>query len=348
MGTQKTGASSKFSVVPWRSALIPMSFAAFRDWALAASTRAARRWEDPTADEMPLTYGQDLYGDLHEIAIPPIYLRHRRGHIGWMTQLLPVEVANRSLRRLSFRVSVWTGDPDKYDDLSVDPARTELLFNVVAEQGRQEVWQARIDRDKSGLPRLRAWQRQPANTLHGQLLQLIDDALRVGSSKKGRTMPAANMVLGPYDVPRDYFPDYRGNACGPIDWVTADDVGSSYKATFRPEQPDHVILSLCYVFTRGYGVDDHIRGALGALTNAGNKEFGAPKVGDRSHFFGGLLDGGRLYKYQALWTHGSDILCELGLVGPPGIFKPEELNVLAAAQHARVQGELRAPLTPAD
>lgn len=131
-----------------------MSFEAFRDWALSTTSRAARRWEDPTADEMPILYGQDRYGDLHEIAIPPIYLRHNRGHIGWMTQLLPVEVANRSLYRLSLRISVWTGDGDKDEDLSTDPGRIELLTNVVAERGRREVWQARIDRDKSALPRL--------------------------------------------------------------------------------------------------------------------------------------------------------------------------------------------------
>jgi hypothetical protein len=324
-----------------------MSFEAFRDWALAASTRAARRWEGLTADEMPLTYAQDHYGDLHEIAIPPIYLRHKRGHIGWMTQLLPAEVLNRSLCRLCLRVSAWTGDADKYKDLSTDPARTELLLNVVAERGRHEVWQARIDRDKYGLPILGPWQKYPANTLQGQLLDLVDDALRHGSSNKGRTMPAANMVLGPYDVPKDYFPDYRGDACGPIGWVAENDVLCSYKASFRPEQPDHVIVSLCYVFTQRYDIDEHIHGALGALRKSGNKEIGAPKMGERSHFFDGPLNGGRLHKYQALWKH-RNILCELGLVGPPGFFKPQELNALAAAQSARVQAELRAPLTPAD
>jgi hypothetical protein len=337
----------EFSVLSCRSALIPMSFDAFRDWALAASTRAARRWEDPTADEVPLTYAQDLYGDLHEIAVPPIYLRQKGGHIGWMTQLLPVEVANRSLCRLCLRTSAWTGDAEKFVDLSTDPGRTELLLNVVAERGRREVWQARIERDNFGLPRLGSWRKYPANAAQGKMLLLIDDALRHGSLKKGRTMPAANMVLGPYDVPRIYFPDYRGNACGPIDWVADDDVLSSYKATFRPEEPDHVILSLCYVFSRDYGLDDHLRGALEALKRGGNREFAGPKIGERSHFFDGPIDSGRLHKYQALWTHGN-ILCELGLMGPPGFFKAHELSALVAAQNFRVQGELLAPLSSAE
>ena len=323
------------------------SFDAFRDWALAASTRAARRWEDPTADEMQLTYAQDLYGDLHEIAIPPVYLRHQGGHIGWMTQLLPVEVANRSLQRLCLRRSVWAGDSDKYSDLSTDPDRTELLLNVVAERGRREVWQAPIVRDQSGLPRLGSWRKYPPDAAQGRLFQLIDNALRHGSQKRGRTMPAANMVLGPYDVPADYFPDWRGNACGPIEWAAPHNLVSSYKVSFRPEQPDHVILSLCYEFSPEYVLDDHMQGALGALEQTGNREIAGPKLGNRSHFFEGPLDNGRLYKYQALWTHGN-ILCELGVAGPPGFFKAPELSALAAAQDSRVQGELKAPLTAAE
>lgn len=323
-----------------------MTFDAFRDWAIAASSRAALRWEDPTADEMPIMYGQDRYGDLHEIAVPPIYLRHRRGHIGWMTQLLPVEVANRSLCRLSFRVSAWTGDSDRYRDLSADPDRTELLLNVVAERGRREVWQAQIDRDKSGLPRIGAWDRHRLSSAQGPLIQLIDDALRCSKVKRGRTMPAANMVLGPYDVPSDYFPDYRGNACGPIGWVTQDQVVCSYKAAYRPTEPDHVILSLCYVFSQGYGVNDHISGAIGALVKAGSKEIAGPRIGERAHLFAGPVDNGRIHKYQALWNIGN-ILCELGLVSPPGFFKADELFALIAAQDARLQGELRAPLRSA-
>ncbi len=326
-----------------------MNFNAFRNWALAASRQAALRWEDATADEMPVMYGQDRYGDLHQIAIPPIYLRHNRGHIGWMTQSLPAEVANRSLCRLCLRISAWSGDSNKYADLSTDPARTELLLNVVAEPGRLEVWQARIDRDKSGLPRLGSWQEySPAELgVEGPLPQLIDDALRHGSGKRGRTMPAANMVLGPYDVPGDFFPDYRGNACGPVDWVGPEQVVSSYKASFRPEQPDHVILSLCYVFSPAYGLDGHIYGALEALRNSGNEEIAGPRIGERSHLFDGPLDNGRLHKYQALWRQGN-ILCELGLVGPPGFFKPRQLDELAAVQNARLHAELSAPLRSAD
>ena len=342
----RTEFNSNFGVVSCRSAPILMTFDAFRNWALAASTRAARRWEDATADEMPLAYGEDQYGDLHEIAIPPIYLRHRRGHIGWMTQLLPVEVANRSLSRLCLRVSAWTGDDTEYEDLSADPARTELLLSVVAERGRSEVWHARIERDRSGLPRLGQWQLEPGDTWQGPLLRLIDEALLRGSLKKGRTMPAANMVLGPYDVPRNYFPDFRGDACGPIDWISAADATSSYKAIFRTEQPHHTILSLCYVFSRDYRLDGHIRGALEALAKAGNKEIDGPNFGERSHFFDGPMEGGRLHKYQAVWTHGS-ILCELGLAGPPGFFKAHELSKLASVQNARVKEELRAPLTSA-
>ncbi len=324
-----------------------MSFEAFRDWALAASARAARRWEDPTADEVPLTYAQDRYGDLHEIAIPPVYLEHEGGHIGWMTQLLPVEVANRSLARLCLRVSAWSGDAGKYKDLSADPDRTEFLLNVVAQRGRREWWQARIERDKSGLPILGSWRNYPGKTAQSRLFRLIDDALRHGSKKRGRTMPAANMVLGPYDVPADYFPDYRGNACGPIEWVPPDDVVATYKVTFRPREPDHIILSLCYVFSPKYGLDDHLRGSFGALKQTGHREIAGPKIGDRSHFFDGFLDSGRLHKYQALWTHGN-ILCELGLAGPPGFFQAPELSALVAAQDSRVQGELRAPLTLAE
>jgi len=326
-----------------------MDFNAFRNWALAASRRAALRWEDATADEMPVMYGQDHYGDLHEIAIPPVYLRHARGHIGWMTQLLPVEVASRSLHRLCLRISAWTGDGNTYKDLSTDPGRTELLLNVVAEPGRHEVWQGRIDRDMSGLPRLGSWHEYSANefSVEGPLLELIGNALGHGNGKRGRTMPAANMVLGPYDVPRHFFPDWRGNACGPVDWVPQDQSVSSYKATFRPEQSGHVILSLCCFFSPSYSLDGHIQGALGALTNNGNIEIAGPRIGERSHLFDGPLDNGRLHKYQALWRQGN-ILCELGLVGPPGYFKPHQLDGLAAAQNTRLQGELRAPLTSAD
>jgi hypothetical protein len=326
-----------------------MSFDAFRKWALAASRRAALRWEDATADEMPVMYGQDRYEDLHQIAVPPIYLRRNRGHIGWMTQLLPVEVANRSLYRLCFRASAWTGDATRYTDLSTDPARTELLLNIVAEPGRREVWQARIDRDKSGLPKLAHWQEYNASDFIAQdsLLQLIDDAFHHGIGKRGRTMPAANMVLGPYDVPNDFFPDYRGNACGPVEWVTLDQAVSSYKATFRREQAGPVIISICYVFARGYGLDDHVAGALGALANSGNSEIAGPRIGERSHFFDGTLDNGRLHKYQALWRQGN-ILCELGLAGPPRYFKRAQLHELTAVQNARLQAELRAPLTPPD
>jgi len=296
---------------------------------------------------MPVLYGQDCYDDRHEIAVPPIYLRHKRGHIGWLTQLVPAEVANRSLHRLCLRISAWSGDADKYKDLSADPARTELLLNIVAEPGRREVWQAPIHRDKSGLPTLGAWEEYDADATQGPLLHLIDDALGHGKEKSGRTMPAANMVLGPYDVPTNFFPDYRVNACGPIDWVGEDRVISSYKAAFRTEKPDHVILSICYVFSHDYGLDDHIHGALGALSRMGSKEFDGPRLGDRSHRFDGPLDHGRLHKYQVLWRQGN-ILCELGLVGPPGYFKAHKLNSLAATQHARLDSELRAPLTTPD
>src|SRR5216683_3991147 len=326
---------------------MPTSFDAFREWALAASSRAARRWEDPHADEMPILYGQDCYDDRHEIPVPPIYLRHRRGHIGWLTQQVPVEVANRSLYRLCLRISVWTGDADKYNDLSADPVRTELLLNIVAEHGRREVWQAPIHRDKSGVPTLGSWEEYDADPSQGPLLHLIDDALRHSKGKRGRTMPAANMVLGPYDVPTDFFPDYRVYASGPIDWVGEDRVVSSYKAAFRTEQPDHVIVSVCYVFTPGYGLDDHIHGALGALSRMGNREFDGPRMGERSHRFDGPLDNGRLHKYQVLWSQGN-VLCELGLVGPPGYFKAHKLNSLAATQHARLDSELRAPLATPD
>ncbi len=259
-----------------------MSFEAFRNWALAASRRAALRWEDAAADEMPVMYGQDRYGDLHEIAIPPIYLRHKRGHIGWMTQLLPVEVANRSLCRLCLRISAWTGHGDKYKDLALDPARTELLLNVVAEPGRREVWQARIDRDKSGLPRLGPWNEYEASEfdVEGSLVRLIDDAIRHGNGKRGRTMPAANMVLGPYDVPRDFFPDFRGNACGPVDWADHDRVVSSYQATFLHEQPHLVILSLCCFSLQATAWTTTSMGRWGPLETAATKK--SPDEGSAS------------------------------------------------------------------
>jgi hypothetical protein len=177
----------------------------------------------------------------------------------------------------------------------------------------------------------------------GPILRLIDDALRCEPLKMGRTMPAANMVLGPYDVPGDFFPDYRGKACGPVDWVEEDDVMATYKATFRTERPDHVILSLCYLFSPDYGLEGHIDGALGALEKSGSRVIDGPTMGDQSYFFDGSVDDGRLHKYQALWTHGNS-LCELGLVGPPGFFEAPELHALAAAQNFRVEGELRAPL----
>jgi len=326
---------------------MPRSFDAFRKWALETTSRAARRWEEPDADEVPILYGEDCYEDRHEIHVPPIYLRHKRGHIGWLTQLVPAEVANRSLYRLCLRISAWTGDADHYEDLSADPARKELVLNIVAEAGRCEVWQAPIHRDKSGIPTLGPWGEYEADAAQGPLLYLMDEALRDGKGKRGRTMPAANMVLAPYDVPTNYFPDYRANACGPIDWVGDDRVLSSYKAAFRTEEPDHVILSVCYVFSADYGLEDHILGALGALSRMGSREFDGPRIGDRSHRFDGPLDNGRLHKLQVLWSQGN-ILCELGLVAPPGYFKAHKLNSLAATQHARLDSELRAPLAALD
>jgi hypothetical protein len=106
-------------------------------------------------------------------------------------------------------------------------------------------------------------------------------------------------------------------------------------------------LSLCYFFSPDYGVDDHIYGALGALRESGNKQLTGPRFGDESHFFDGLLDNGRLHKYQALWRQGN-IVCELGLAGPPGYFKRDQFNALVAVQNARLQAELTAPLNSVD
>src|SRR5260370_41740044 len=122
---------------------------------------------------MPTLHGQDCQDDRREIHVPPIDLRHKSGHIGWLTQLVPVEVANRSLYRLCLRISAWTGDADKYRDLSADPARTEMLLNIVAERGRREVWQAPIHRDQSGLPTLGSWEECEADASQGPLLHLI-------------------------------------------------------------------------------------------------------------------------------------------------------------------------------
>src|SRR5947207_399617 len=271
----------------------------------------------------------DDYDAHHVIPVPPLYLRRDRGHVDWLAGALPDVVANRSLAQVAFRTSAWASRDPKYVDQPVDdPKRTELLLLHIAEKGRYEAWHAAINRSPSSLPRIGEWELHATDKdgLGGALPNRIRKAIdgRVGA--RGPTMPSADMVLGPWDVPDNFIP--APGFCGPLDHAR-ESAASSYVALFRPESPGPVIISQALVFPESDAARGYVEGAMQALVSTANKEFGGPPLGEETHYFEGKLDGDRLYRYTALWRYPG-VFCEVAVAGPPGRYTKSDLQHYAA------------------
>ena len=212
---------------------------------------------------------------------------------------------------------------------------------TIVEGKRAQAWGAPITRTASGLPKLAEWEQfaDEDEGSGGPVHDYLHKALNEPVGKNGRTMPAANMVLGPYDVPADFFPDWRGEVCGPLNFLR-EVCQSSYRVLFRPERADHAILSQAICFKPSHDVSQYMAEALGALRSH-NEELGGPAFGDEAHYFSGNLDGKRLHKLQAIWRH-ANVVMDLGLSGPPGTYRMGQLIHLASTQAARLDAELAA------
>ncbi len=249
-----------------------MTFEDFRRWALDSSLGAARRWEEPLDDETKVLMAADAYEAFHVIPMPPIYLERERGHVHWLAGALPDIVTNRSLQRVAFRTSAWVSTDPKYADRPVDdPKRRELLSLQVAEKGRYEAWHAPIRRSSSGLPSIGEWEiyATDKDSLSGALPNRIRKALDNRGARRGPTMPAADMVLGSWDVPQDFFP--WAAHCGPLDYASESTM-STYMALFRPESPGPTIVSQAITFAESNAPSGHIEGAVQVLRETGNGE----------------------------------------------------------------------------
>ena len=312
-----------------------MTFDEFRRWALDSSRGAALRWEEPDDDEIKVVLAADDYGAYHVIPVPRLYERLDRGHVHWLSGALPHIVANRSLQRVAFRTSAWASNDPKYVDQPVDdPKRFELLLLHIAEKGRYEAWHAPISRSRFGLPSVGDWELYATDKdgLGGALPKRIRMALDGRAGVRGPTMPAADMVLGPWDVPVEFIP--LPESCGPLDYAP-DHTVSSYVALFRPESRGPVIVSQAIVFREADNPREHVEGAMQALSETKNTEFAGPPLGEESHYFEGELDGG----YTALWRYPS-VFCEIAVAGPPGRFTKADLHRYAALQSKRATAEL--------
>jgi hypothetical protein len=316
-----------------------VTFEDFRRWALDSTRWAALRWEEPDEDEVMVLLAADTYDAFHVIPVPPLYVGLERGHVHWLAGGLPDIVSNRSLHRLAFRTSAWASRDPKYVDQPVDdPKRTEFVLLHVAEKGRYEAWHAPITRSRSGLPGIGEWELYATDRdgLSGALPKRIRMALDGRAGARGPTMPAADMVLGAWDVPREYIP--LESSCGPLEYAR-DNTSSTYAAVFGPESPGPVIVSQALVFPQRDAPRGHVEGAMQMLVSTGNAQFDGPPLVEESHYFKGKLDGDRLYRYTALWR-SDNVFCELALVGPPGAFNAADLHQYAAIQARRAEANL--------
>ena len=316
-----------------------MTFEDFRQWALDRSRRAALRWEDPYDDEMQVLLGQDDYGATHIVAVPPFFSIQERGHVSWLAGSLPDLVTNRSLQRLAFRTSAWSSTNPKYEERPVDdPKRGERLLLAVAEKGRFEYWFAPITRSRSAVPVAGEWElyAKDEEVTGGAVPKYIRKALDRRPAAQAPTMPAADMVLGSWDVPDDLIPVQ--SMCGPLP-NPSDSATSSYRALFRPVSPGPVIISQAAVSDQEGVAADYLFGAMQVLRDTGNEEFEGPPVGEETHYFRGTLDGGRLKRYTALWRY-SHVFCEVGVSSPSGRFKASDVRQYAAVQDKRARAEL--------
>ena len=316
-----------------------VTFEDFRQWALDRSRASARRWEDPYDDEIQVLLGQDDYGAFHLVPVPPIYLKHDRGHVHWLSGALADLVANRSLQRIAFRSSAWASRNPKYEDRPVDdPERTERLLLSIAEKGRFESWHAPITRSRSGVPTIGEWElyAKDEEVVGGAVPKHIRKALDGRTRSVGPTMPAADMVLGPWDVPDDLFPVQP--LCGPLP-NPSESATSSYRAMFRPESPGPVIMTQAAVSGQDGAASDYLLGALQVLREMGNEEFEGPPLGDECHYFRGTLDDGRIKRYTAVWRY-PNVFCEVSVGSPTGRFKASDVRHYAAVQDKRARAEL--------
>lgn len=318
-----------------------MTFEDFRRWALDSSREAALRWEEPTDGERMVLLAVDDYGSQHVIPVPPLYLRLNRGHFHWLAGALPDIVAGRSLHRLAFRTLAWASGNPKFVDQPVDdPNRTERLLLNIAERGRYEIWHAEVTRSRSGLPRIAEWALYATDQddLGGAIPKRIRMALDSRAGARGPTMPSADMVLSPLDVPEDFVP--VPSHSGPLDHARAYTV-STYVALFRPESPGPVILSQAIVFPHREATRSQAEEVMQVLVTTDNEEFGGWPLGEDSHYFEGKLDGDRLQRLTAMWRY-QGVFCELAVAGPPGAFNIGDLYHYAGIQTRRVEANLRA------
>lgn len=317
-----------------------VTFEDFRRWALDDSRWAAFAWAEPEDDQNMVLLAVDDYDAYHALPVPPLYLQLERGQIQWLAGALPDIVASRSLRQVAFRTSAWASHDPTYADQPVDdPKRSEQLLLHIAEKGHYEAWRAAITRSRSGVPGIGGWELHATDRdgVGGALPKRIQIALESRGPARGPTMPAAEMVLGPWDVPADFIPLPR--SCGPLDYVRENTI-SSYLAVFRPESPGPVILSQALVFPQRDSPLGHVEGAMEVLTSSGNKEVGGPRLGEDSHYFEGKVDRGRLYGYTAIWRY-EGLFCELSVAGRPGAFTARDLHRYAAVQAGRAEANLR-------
>lgn len=301
------------------------------------------RWEDPRDDEIKVLLGQDDYGAFHLVAVPPIYLKRERGPVNWLASALPDLIDNRSLRRVAFRSSAWaSSDPSYADKPADDPKHTVVLLVEIAEKGRYESWQAPIRRSPGGLPALGDWKLDATieDGLGGIVPKLIRTALDRTNQSRGPTMPAANMVLGPWDVPHDFFP--LETLSGPGEHGRGN-VVSSFIAFYRAESAGPAILSQAIVSNDADKPAEWISAAAQSLTENESLEFYGPPVGTESHFFKGAVDRRTLGRYTAVWRYPG-VFCELALLGPPGRFTEEDISEYANLQHRRASAELGWPV----
>ena len=316
-----------------------MTFEEFRSWALDSSRGAALRWEEPEDDEILVLLAADRYDAHHVIPVPPFYLRLERGHLPWVREDLPHIVTNRSLRYVAFRTSAWTSRNPKYEDNPVDdPQRGEHLLLHIAAKARYEVWIATIERSEGNLPRLGEWDLHATDKdgLGGAIPTRIRQAFEKSGKSRGPTMPAADMVIGPWDVPAEFMP--LSKICGPLDHARKTTV-STFVSVYRPVSPGPVIASQALLFPSDEGIEDYVKGVMQALVAAENRDFAGPQLGLDAHYFRGPLDGDRLYRHTALWHYGR-AFCECSVSGPPGTFNTDDLHQYAEIQDRRALASL--------
>jgi hypothetical protein len=316
-----------------------VTFEDFRRSALDSSRLAAHTWEKPEDAEALFLLGADDYDAFHVIPVPPYFLQRERGHVDWLAGALPDIVSNRSLQRVAFRASAWASRNLKYDDRpGEDPNRAELLMLHIAEKGRYEAWHAEIRSSRSRLAGIGEWQLYATEKdgLGGAVPKRLGMALENRGGTKGPTMPAAEMVLGAWDVPYDYFPMTKH--CGPLDHLKGD-TSSSYISLFRPESPGLAIVSQAFVVQQADDRGGLIDGSIQALHEKGHLEFGGPRLGDRTHYVEGKADSDKLYRYTALWRRANAFL-EVAVAGPPGRFTKAHLFRYAAIQDDRARAVL--------